>query len=822
MLSWRKIYYKLFHLKLKLLVRSKAIPSDPIRDLKLDLSQPILYILPYNSKTDLLTLRIQCLAHDLPDPINPLEIDGTILPSHIFIHDAPSRMHHETPKEESIKLFHEYLKLHFSNLDINIQILPISVMFGRSPGRDSSRVPHLYLPKGIQKLLAVLWLGRHSFVHFSNIISLRHVAFEYATDKSIGKKLARLACMHFARQRRALIGPNLTARQDLFNILLASKTIKKAVEEEARSKKISINKAQQNAVILMEEIASNFSYEVVRLSDLVLSWTWRRLYAGINVTNVDCVRQLAQDGHEIIYVPCHRSHIDYLILSYVLYNQGLAPPHIAAGINLNFWPAGPIFRRLGAFFIRRTFKGNKLYSTVFREYLGELFTRGYSVEYFIEGGRSRTGRLLRPKTGTLSMTIQAMLRGGVRPITLVPIYIGYEHVIEASTYAKELRGTIKKKEGLLQLLRSLGRLRNLGQVHINFGDPLPLTTYLNQHVPYWRSSTGSKKEAHRPNWLTPAVNNLAETIMVRINNAAAVNAINLCSTALLASQNYSIRRTQLLEQLECYLQLMRNVPYANVITIPTQAPQELLERALNMNKCSVEHDDIGDVIILSRAQAVLMTYYRNNIYHLLVLPSLIAIMLIHHGKVANSELLRKIDLIYPMLQAELFLHYDKKELKKIIQLLIKEMIRQKLIYSKKEELLPNPARIYPLQLLATGARETLQRYAIVVAVLSAKPTITREMLEKESRTISEQLSILGGMYAPAFLEKSVLTTLAATVRKESHINDISDSADHYILKIYTMLSDLISPEMRLVIEGYRSPAEVKTRHVADNTNKEMQ
>ncbi|MGC6746126.1 1-acyl-sn-glycerol-3-phosphate acyltransferase [Escherichia coli] len=82
------------------------------------------------------------------------------------------------------------------------------------------------------------------------------------------------------------------------------------------------------------------------------------------------------------------------------------------------------------------FKGNKLYSTVFREYLGELFSRGYSVEYFVEGGRSRTGVCWIRKTGTLSMTIQAMLRGGTRPITLIPIYIGYEHVMEVGTYAK--------------------------------------------------------------------------------------------------------------------------------------------------------------------------------------------------------------------------------------------------------------------------------------------------------------------------------------------------------------------------------------------------
>ncbi|MCV5387953.1 1-acyl-sn-glycerol-3-phosphate acyltransferase, partial [Escherichia coli] len=167
---------------------------------------------------------------------------------------------------------------------------------------------------------------------------------------------------------------------------------------------------------------------------------WTKLYQGLHINNASTVRRLAQDGHEIVYVPCHRSHMDYLLLSYVLYHEGMVPPHIAAGINLNFFPAGPIFRRGGAFFIRRSFKGNKLYSTIFREYLAELFAKGYSVEYFSEGGRSRTGRLLQAKTGMLAMTIQAMLRGLNRPVTLVPVYIGYEHVMEVGTYAKELRG----------------------------------------------------------------------------------------------------------------------------------------------------------------------------------------------------------------------------------------------------------------------------------------------------------------------------------------------------------------------------------------------
>jgi glycerol-3-phosphate O-acyltransferase len=490
----------------------------------------------------------------------------------------------------------------------------------------------------------------------------------------------------------------------------------------------------------------------------------------------------------------------------VLYHQGLVPPHIAAGINLNFWPAGPIFRRLGAFFIRRTFKGNKLYSTVFREYLGELFTRGYSVEYFVEGGRSRTGRLLEPKTGTLSMTIQAMLRGGSRPITLVPIYIGYEHVMEVGTYAKELRGATKEKESLLQMLRGLRKLRNLGQGYVNFGDPLPLTAYLNQNVPQWRESI-DPIEAQRPSWLTPTVNDLAAKIMVRINNAAAANAMNLCSTALLASRQRSLTREQLLEQLECYLQLMRNVPYAGDVTVPTQTPDELLDHALNMNKFEVEKDNIGDIIILPREQAVLMTYYRNNIHHLLVLPSLIATIVMHHRRVSRAELLRQIGLIYPMLKAELFLHNDKEQLPEVLRPLIDEMIRQQLICDKGDDLVLNPARIRPLQLLAAGVRETLQRYAITMSILSANPSINRGALEKESRIMAQRLSVLHGINAPEFFDKAVFSTLVATLRAEGYINDIGDAVREHTMEVYNMLSDLITPEIKLTIESVSMPAE---------------
>ncbi|WP_240088362.1 glycerol-3-phosphate 1-O-acyltransferase PlsB, partial [Klebsiella pneumoniae] len=512
------------------------------------------------------------------------------------------------------------------------------------------------------------------------------------------------------------------------------------------------------------------------------------------------VRQLAHDGHEIVYVPCHRSHMDYLLLSYVLYHQGLVPPHIAAGINLNFWPAGPIFRRLGAFFIRRTFKGNKLYSTVFREYLGELFSRGYSVEYFVEGGRSRTGRLLDPKTGTLSMTIQAMLRGGTRPITLVPIYIGYEHVMEVGTYAKELRGATKEKESLPQMVRGLSKLRNLGQGYVNFGEPLPLMTYLNQHVPDWREAI-DPIEAVRPSWLTPTVNSIAADLMVRINNAGAANAMNLCCTALLASRQRSLTREQLTQQLECYLALLRNVPYSPDATAPSASASELIDHALQMNKFEVEKDTIGDIIILPREQAVLMTYYRNNITHMLVMPSLLAALVTQHRHLSRAEVLRHVETLYPFLKAELFLRWEKAELAGVVDALIAEMLRQELIVVDGDVMSLNPSHSRSLQLLAAGARETLQRYAITFWLLSANPAINRSSLEKESRTVAQRLSVLHGINAPEFFDKAVFSTLVLTLRDEGYISDTGDAEPEETLKVYRMLADLITSDVRLTIES---------------------
>ena len=164
-------------------------------------------------------------------------------------------------------------------------------------------------------------------------------------------------------------------------------------------------------------------------------------------------------------------------------------PHIAAGLNLNLPVVGRLLRKGGAFFIRRSLRGSALYTVVFMKYVAAMMARGHSIEYFIEGGRSRTGRLLTPMTGMLSMTVRSYLREPRLPVVFVPVYFGYERLLEAQTYIGELSGKPKQKESVPGLLRTVLRLfrRRHGRVHVNLGEPIHIDAVLDAHAPGWRA-----------------------------------------------------------------------------------------------------------------------------------------------------------------------------------------------------------------------------------------------------------------------------------------------------------------------------------------------
>lgn len=798
-------YRAFLRLCLKLLVKSKSIPDKPIEDLDLSLDQFFIYILPYRSQLDLLILDQQCKKYNLPSPLEKNVIDGEEITRYVFLEDGINKKSLFKNKSNKVSektkkltaVFDRYIAKINENAEIDVQVIPASVLWGRAPGYEKDKQPpKLRLLSGFRKALTMLWFGRDNFVNFSKATSLRFMNNRYVHDDNTAAKLIRMAHIHFARQKISATGPKLLERNIMFSQILSTNSIKELIVDEARVKKITEAKARKNAEKILDEIAANFSYESLRVADRFLSWLWNKLYQGIEIKNSARVRELALDGHGIIYLPCHRSHMDYLLLSYLLYHQGLVPPHIAAGINLNFWPAGPLFRRGGAFFIRRSLKGNRFYAVLFREYLAQLFRRGYAVEFFIEGGRSRTGRLLSPKTGMMSMTVQAFEQGLDRPISIVPVYVGYEHVLEVGTYAKELKGAAKEKENAALVLRVIKKLRNLGKSYVVFGEPININNYISQNYPNWREDE-DKKQIH-----SKIVNDISRQTMVNINSAAAFNAINLIGSILLSTKQRVLSKEQLLEQLEFYIEFFKGAAYSDDISIVSDRPEEMLERALNLQQAGIvaEKDSFGELIRLKRDFAILMTYYRNNVQHLFVIPALISAILLHYEAMEKSLLFKIIQKFYPFLESELFLRFNKEQdLKLYFEKIITSLANLDILDEHDGLLRMKRQKIHLIPFLSEGVQEVLQRYFITLSLLKINQDLSRADLEQQSQKVAQRLSVLHGINAPEFFDKSVFSGFVKTLRQMGYFDE---KLGKYINidSILLYLRPLINSEVRQSIE----------------------
>ncbi|MGL4475498.1 MAG: glycerol-3-phosphate 1-O-acyltransferase PlsB [Shewanella sp.] len=779
------------------LVHTIVVPTDPFADLNLDPKKPLIYVMKTESFSDMAALSDVTAKFGLPSPYDELECHGKALPRVVCLNRAKPMIGNRPSSDAFLSEFKTLLQMHRANPDLEIQLVPVSLFWGRTPGKEDDTMKAAVLeredPNWLRKFFMILFLGRHNFVQFSNAVSLRYMADEHGTDQQIAHKLARVARVHFSRQRKVMTGPSLPSRQNLFHALINSEAVQKAIDEEVQSKKITHAEAKAKAVEYIDEIAADYSDSLVRIAERMLTWLWNKLYKGINIKGAEHVRQLHHDGHEIVYVPCHRSHMDYLLLSYILYFQGMVPPHIAAGINLNFWPAGPLFRRGGAFFIRRSFNGNKLYTAVFREYLDQLFTKGYSVEYFTEGGRSRTGRLLTPKTGMLAMTLNSVLRGIERPITLVPVYLGYDHVMEVATYHKELSGKKKQKESLWQVFGAIRKLGNFGQGYVNFGEPITIQSYLNEHVADWREQMSTNPQA-KPSWLTPVVNGLANKVMTHINDAAAVSSVTLTSMVLLASEQNALERSQLCRQLDLYLHLLKEVPYTSYASVVEGNGESLVEQGLELKKLVSEQDALGSIISIEASQLLAMSYYRNNILHLLILPSLIACILTQHEVVDRNKIKQMCHGFYPLLQAELFM--DIADLDGYIDSVLDLFIQEGLVI-EEQVIAINASKIDQLLLLAAVVDESMQRYAMLFNLLVAKPHIERAALENEGHQLAQHLGHIHGITAPEFYDKKLYGCLSLKLKDLGYLSESAHSAE--IIRIRDYANGLLRANIRQTI-----------------------
>jgi glycerol-3-phosphate O-acyltransferase len=449
------------------------------------------------------------------------------------------------------------------------------------------------------------------------------------------------------------------------------------------------------------------------------------------------------------------------LLSYICCAEGIQLPHIAAGINLNLPLLGPILRRGGAFYLRRSFKGNRLYATVFDAYLYQLLARGYSLEYFIEGGRSRTGRLLTPKGGMLAMTVNSYIQAPKRPIVFVPVYFGYEKLIEGASFISELGGAEKKKESLFGLIRSIKSLReNFGRVHVNIGEPIELDLILDRFKPDWRELVAENGD--RPAWLAAVTDELGKKIMSGVNSAAAVTPISLLAYVLLATPKQKIGAEELRSQLHLSLDILRRFRYSESVTLPDWSPDEIIEHGEKLDVISRTSHPMGDVIHMEERTAVLLTYFRNNILHLLAVPAAVACCFIHGRQLEHAELQRLITLIYPFMQKELRLKWSDEDIDDVTAAAIEALVEEKLLTrGSNKKMLERPpagsAKAYQLLMLGQSMVPMLQRFYLVIAMLVryGSGTLSRIRLEKMCHMSAERLSLIYGLHSPDFFNKSL-------------------------------------------------------------------
>lgn len=211
----------------------------------------------------------------------------------------------------------------------------------------------------------------------------------------------------------------------------------------------------------------------------------RMYHQGIHVNEAQFARvkavatEAADKGLPLIFLPCHKSHMDYILLGYLFFRLGISMPFIASGDNLNMPVVGTLLRRCGAFFHRRSFADDPLYTAVFKEYVETLLSMGHNIEAFVEGTRSRTGKLLNPKLGILKIITEAVLSGRVKDAYICPISIGYDKVLETESYVNELLGAEKQQESLSQLLNSTRVLAlKWGRIDVRFAAPFSLQSYI--------------------------------------------------------------------------------------------------------------------------------------------------------------------------------------------------------------------------------------------------------------------------------------------------------------------------------------------------------
>ncbi len=507
-----------------------------------------------------------------------------------------------------------------------IFIVPQLILYKMTPEKDHPNLRDILFgfkdkPGIVRKITLFFRYNRRAFIDFGEPLDLK-TYLEGQPDtrslKDMAAEIKQTLIESIDMQKRVILGPVMKTRQQLKEKVLEDPEVIQAIERGASGGKNTLTEVRKQADKIFDEIAADYNIAYIQFLHMALTWLWKKIFQGIDMDmgELAVVREWARKG-SLVYVPSHKSHIDYLVLNDMLFEHHMHIPRVAAGQNLAFWPMGHIFRKSGAFFIRRTFKGTSLYPKIFARYVRQLLEEGHPMEFFIEGGRSRSGKLILPKTGFLSILLQAYDKGYSDDLVFVPASISYDRILEEKAYLKELGGRKKKDESFKQILTARRFLkRKYGKIYIRFGRPISLRDYLAQ------------KGISAPSASQP----LAFDLTKSINKVTLVTPLALIASAILTRHRRAFQVHELIATAEVYLNFLNRyeIPKATSLDNFEETIHETLSILVNWKVIDLLEDSDGDETFYSvhEDKKKELEYYKNSIVHFFISHSFVAVSLL--------------------------------------------------------------------------------------------------------------------------------------------------------------------------------------------------
>ena len=737
-----------------------------------DLNNPkTIYALPNKSVSELVALDKYTNKQNIASPIESFEETNL----QRFIRLIPPKF--DVGAQKIKRFLPENLPQILSLEDEKIILIPVSFYWGMHPDKQKSFFKIVFsqswaVSGSFKKFFRVLLHGRSLVIKFNRPLTLSELKDKERTVEESSRLVSRYLRAIFRKTKKAAIGPDISHRRTLVRSLSRDKVVREEIKAQSKGDLKKKRRLNKKAFKYANEICSDINYPIVRNLQRGLGWFWNKRYDGIHLRNLDKIKSIADDN-SLVYVPCHRSHIDYLALSYILLEKGLMLPHIAAGNNLNLPILGRIGKGGGAFFMRRSFRGNKLYSLIFFQYFRRLLQRGSSIKYFPEGGRSRSGFSLQAKPGLLSMTIRSFASLSNEKVKLIPTYIGYEKIIEGNSYLSELLGKEKKRENFLDLFKTIKDFGNfLGNAYINFGEPIDLKDFLEQEVALKDYRINSPLD--RPIWLKKATHSLGIEVMKGINKSSVITTSSLFSLGLLTETTQTLDTKIISQRIELFIDLLKRNQNFKDVWLTEDSPEKIITKTEELGLIKSQLIGGERVFRPTRNEAALLSFYQNNISHFFLLYSLVCLSLKYVEELSEEEILRLTNLVYPFLQSDFYLPWTNEQVGKVVVNNLKILIELGLVVKKDKGLLTKPEKdskeYRDFLALSNISEPSIKRFYIVMSTLWKEETDILE-LQDRCEAIANKLQEIEGWLYTEFSDASKFKSFITKLLDDRYIKE---------------------------------------------------